>query len=91
MAESHFILENSVVVYKRERSGIWQARLRLDDDTWHRVSTKAGDIDEAVDRAKILYYEARVKAQNKSPQSIRKFASVAKAVIKIVEEELSNS
>ena len=63
MAESHSLLENTVVVYKRERSAVWQARLRLDDGTWHRVSTKTGDFDEAVDRAKVLYYEARVKAQ----------------------------
>ena len=88
MAESHSLLGNSVVVYKRERSGIWQARLRLDDGTWHRVSTKTGDIDEAVDRATVLYYEARVKAQNKLPQSTRKFASVAKASIQAMEEEL---
>ena len=90
MAESHSLLGNSVVIYKRERSGIWQARLRLDDGTWHRVSTKTGDIDEAVDRATVLYYEARVKAQNKLPQSTRKFGSVAKAAVGAMEEELSH-
>jgi integrase len=63
IAEFHSILENTVVVYKRERSSLWQARLRLDDGTWHRVSTKTGGFDEAADRAKVLYYEARVKAQ----------------------------
>ncbi len=39
MAESHSILENSVVVYKRARSSVRQARLRLDNGTWHRVWT----------------------------------------------------
>lgn len=86
--ESHPILEDVVVVYKRARSSLWQARLHLDDGTWRRVSTKTGDIDEAVDRATVLYYEARVKAQNKLPQSTRKFASVAKASIQAMEEEL---
>ncbi len=79
MAESHSLLGNSVVVYKRERSGIWQARLRLDDGTWHRVSTKTGDIDEAVGRAAVLYYEARVQTQTEPRQSSRKVFYVSNA------------
>jgi len=88
MAESHSILENSVVIYKRARSSVWQVRLRLDDGTWHRVSSKTADLDEASDRAKVFYYEAKVKAKNKLPQSTRKFASVAKAAVAAMEEEL---
>jgi integrase len=63
-------------------------RLRLDDGTWHRVSSKTADLDEASDRAKVFYYEAKVKAKNKLPQSTRKFASVAKAAVAAMEEEL---
>ena len=88
MTESHSILEGSVVIYKRVRSSVWQARLRLDNGTWHRVSTKTGDLDEASDKARALYYEAKVKADNKLPQSTRKFASVAKAAIAAMEDEL---
>ena len=88
MTESHSILEGSVVIYKRARSSVWQARLRLDNGTWHRVSTKTADLDEASDKARALYYEAKVKADNKLPQSTRKFASVAKAAIGTMEDEL---
>ena len=88
MTESHSILENSVVIYKRARSSVWQVRLRLDDGSWHRVSSKTADLDEASDRAKVFYYEAKVKAKNKLPQSTRKFASVAKAAMAAMEDEL---
>jgi hypothetical protein len=36
---THIVTENELVVYRRERSSIWQCRYKV-DGVWQRASTK---------------------------------------------------
>ena len=38
--KSLVLLEDKVVIYQRERSNVWQARVKLADGKWHRQSTR---------------------------------------------------
>ncbi|MDP2804964.1 MAG: hypothetical protein Q8O24_03395 [Gallionellaceae bacterium] len=51
--------DGEVVLYRRENSKRWQARFKLDDCRWHRISTKHANIDYAVRVACEAYDKAR--------------------------------
>jgi len=38
--KSLVLLEDKVVIYQRERSNVWQARVELADGKWHRQNTR---------------------------------------------------
>lgn len=82
------IVANEVVLYRRNRSARWQARLKLADKTWRRVSTKEQDSVLAGKVAMKLYYAAEFKRENKLPQNTRRFDAVAKAVVAKLHSEL---
>ncbi len=88
MPELIHVVENEVVLYRRTRSGRWQARLKLADKSWRRVSTKETDAVKAGKAALKLYYDAEFKLQHKLPQQTRRFAAVADAVVKALQAEL---
>jgi integrase len=69
MNQSVVALENKIVLYKRERSNIWQVRVKLDTGEWHRTTTKHNELKEVKERALEIRYEGR--AQSKLPQSSR--------------------
>jgi len=37
--------DGEVVLYKRPSSARWQARFKLNDSKWHRISTKQRNLD----------------------------------------------
>ena len=43
---THIVTENELVVYRRERSSIWQCRYKV-DGVWQRASTKERKLKEA--------------------------------------------
>ncbi len=90
MSKCITVLENKVVIYTRERSKVWQTRIKLNDGTWYRTSTKRKDIAEAKERALELYYETRARAENKLPQNSRRFSNVAKLAIQQMQDDLDN-
>ena len=51
---THEIIERELVVYKRERSAVWQCRFKI-SDAWQRASTKERDLAKAIRKA----YEIR--------------------------------
>ena len=56
-----YLRDGDVVLYKRERSSVWQMRYRLFDKQWRRVSTKHHNIDYAIRVAGDIYDEARFR------------------------------
>ena len=47
---THTLIERELIVYRRERSGIWQCRYKV-DGVWQRASTKHSDLKKAKARA----------------------------------------
>lgn len=56
-----YLRDGEVVLYKRERSAVWQARFRLYDKKWHSVSTKHYNLEFASRAACEIYDEARFR------------------------------
>ena len=56
-----YLRDEDVVLYKRERSGVWQIHYRLYENQCCRVSTKYRDIDYAVRVKGAIYDEARFR------------------------------
>jgi integrase len=88
MPELVHILDGLVVLYRRDRSARWQARLKLADKSWRRVSTGESDKVAAGKAAMKLYYDAEFKRDNKLPQNTRRFGAVAEAAVKQMQAEL---
>jgi integrase len=88
MAELIHLLDGLVVLYRRNRSARWQARLKLADRSWRRVSTKERDSVAAGKAAMKLYYDAEFKREHKMPQQTRRFGAVAEAAVKEMQSEL---
>lgn len=79
-ADTHTLLENALVLYRRENSNIWQCRFKV-DGTWQRATTKQRDIDKAKAKARDLMIEAEVLKRMNQPFITRKFRNVAKLAI----------
>ena len=77
--ESVHVLNGKIVLFKRTRSPLWQARFRI-GRKWIRVSTKLEDIKKATGVAIEQYHEAKFKEKHDLPVTSRKFSSVAEAV-----------
>lgn len=90
MSLSQPILPNKVTVYRRTRSAVWQARIKLKTGGWHRATTGKHDFEEAKERALELYYEMNAREKTGLPQVSRRFSQVAKLAIKKMEDELAN-
>lgn len=88
MAELIQVIPHAVVLYRRDRSGRWQARLKLANKTWRRVSTREYDPVMAGKAAMKLYYDAEFKREHKLPQNTRRFSAVADAVITELQRQL---
>ena len=57
---THVLLENTLIIYQRERSNVWQCRFKV-DGLWQRASTKQHDLIKAKDAAKRLMIEAEIR------------------------------
>lgn len=81
--------DGEVVLYKRPESDIWQARFKLFDRKWRRVSTKYANIEYAIRAACEAYDEARFRERLGLPIATRSFASVAKMAVVELKQEIA--
>ena len=84
------VVNGLVVIYQRERSSVWQVRVKLDDKRWHRYSTAEHDEKKAAKAAIKLFYDKEFRRENKLPQSTRKFGAVADAVVRELQEAIDS-
>lgn len=84
----HHFRDGNVVLYKRDRSKRWQARLKLPNDKWKRLSTKKNDIATTKEIACDKYDEIRFRIKNNLPIDTKRFKAVADLAIKDMKKEL---
>jgi integrase len=80
--------DGDVVLYKRENSDKWQARYKLGDSKWHRISTKQRNADYAGKVACEEYDRARFLADEDIVITSKKFGAVAKTVAENLQAQL---
>lgn len=83
-----YLRDGDVVLYKRERSRVWQMRYKLFDKEWRRVSTKHRNLDYAVKVAGDIYDEARFRERLGITHTNRKFNAIAKVCLLDLENEI---
>jgi integrase len=86
---THTLLENELIVYRRERSNIWQCRYKV-DSVWQRASTKQRKLKDAKVAAKELMIRAEIRKRDNLPVITRKFRDVAKLAVQRMEDKLKN-
>jgi integrase len=85
---THTLIERQLIVYRRERSGIWQCRFKV-DDVWQRASTKERDLKKAKAKAHELRMEAEIRKRSNLPVITRKFRNVARLAVERLEHEIA--
>ena len=84
---THTLLDRELIVYRRERSNIWQCRFKV-DGIWQRASTKERDLKKAKTKANELRIEAEIRKRSDLPVITRKFRDVAKLAVERMEHEI---
>jgi hypothetical protein len=87
--EIHHMRDGCVVLYKRERSGVWQVRFKLFDQRWHRFTTKYKDLTFAKRVAGDIYDRSKFKEEMGIPLRTRRFGAVAEECQKLLEQEIA--
>ena len=80
--------DGEVVLYRRRFSQRWQARFKLADGLWRRVTTRHKNVDYAARRACEAYDRARFLADEHLPIVTRRFDSVARAALEEMRAQL---
>ena len=80
--------DGNVVLYLR--GNYYQARMKLPDGRWHRISTKTKDIDEAAQLACESYDNIKFRDKNNMSLVTKRFSSVALETIKELQKELDS-
>jgi len=80
VATTHVLMDRQLVLYKRERSSIWQCRFKV-GGTWQRATTKLQDFTEASAKALDLKVEAEIRRRSNLPFITRSFRHVAKLAV----------
>jgi hypothetical protein len=78
---AHTVVPKRCSLYKQPHSDKCYARIKLDSGEWYRLSTEESDVEKATERALSIYYESKVKSNNKLPQNTRTLRSVAKSIV----------
>ena len=84
--ELRTVIAEKCLLFQRGDSARWWVNIRVDSGKWERFSTGKTDIEEARERALELFYEVKYKAEHNEPLITRSFSSVAKAIIKQLED-----
>lgn len=87
---THIITVNKLVLYRRERSSIWQCRFKV-DGVWQRATTKERDFRKAKERAHELLIEAEIRKRSNIPVVTRRFRDVAKLAVKRLEDKIASN
>lgn len=86
---THGVSEGEIIVYRRERSSIWQCRYKV-GGIWQRASTKHRNLNEAKEFAKELRITAEIRKRNNLPVITRKFRDVAKLTVERLKKKLDD-
>jgi hypothetical protein len=86
----HHYRDGNVVLYKRDRSTRWQARLKLPNHKWKRISTGQNDLRDASEIVCEKYDEMRFRLKSNLPLETKKFSSVARLAIDQMKKELES-
>lgn len=86
----HHLRDGEVVLYKRASSKVWQARFKLSDSKWHRISTKQRNIDYASKAACEAYDRARFLKDENIPISSKRFDAVARQTVTELQRQLDS-
>jgi integrase len=87
---THTLLANQLVIYRRERSSIWQCRYKV-DGVWQRASTKEREFAKAQEKAQRLMIEAEIRKRSNIPVVTRRFRDVAKLAVKRLEDKIASN
>lgn len=85
---THILMDRELVLYRRERSSIWQCRFKV-GSLWQRATTNERNLANAKKVAKRLMIEAEIRLRENLPVVTRRFRDVAKLAVKRMEDELS--
>ena len=66
LSSTHTIIPRALIVYKRERSEVWQCRIKV-GERWIRRSTKERKLPAAIEKAKELMVEAEIRRRDGLP------------------------
>ena len=83
---THVLMDKELVVYRRERSNIWQCRFKV-DGVWQRATTKESKLPAAKVKAKELMIEAEIRKRSNLPVVTRRFRDIAKLAIERMDKE----
>jgi hypothetical protein len=86
--ELHHMRDGAVVLYRRDRSKVWQVRFKLYDNRWHRFSTRRKELAYAKREAADLYDRARFKEEMGIPIRTKRFGAVADECLKQIDREI---
>ena len=86
---THTLIPNKLVIYRRERSTIWQCRMKI-GDRWVRSTTKERDLKAAQTRAHEMLIEAQIRLRSNLPVVTKRFRDIAKLAIERMEQETKN-
>ena len=84
---THTLVPRQLVVYKRERSAIWQCRFNV-DGRWQRTSTGERDLEAAKAKAHDILVEANVRKKLNTAPITRRFKDIANAVVRKLKDEM---
>ena len=84
----HHIRDGAVVLYRRDRSKVWQVRFKLFDKQWHRFTTKYVELTYAKRVAGEMYDRARFREEVGLPQQVKRFSVAAEACLKQLDREI---
>jgi integrase len=70
-----------IIIYRRDRSTVWQCRFKLRDGRWHRLSTGCVDADQARVSAITLAEQWAVREELGLPVKRPCFSVIARAVV----------
>ena len=71
------ICDGRIRLFRRPDSQHWQCRFRLDNGTWHQVTTGTAFIDQAETRATAIYETVRLRVSNDLAVRTKSFRRVA--------------
>ena len=89
VANVHYLRDGELVVYRRERSRVWQCRFKLYSNAWYRTSTRKTDLEYAKQSASELYDEARYRERLGIAVVQRKFSEIARATVDELSRDLA--
>lgn len=83
------LLERELILYRRERSDVWQCRYKV-DGKWQRITTNERNEAKARVKAKDLMVEAEIRRRANIPAITRYFRDMARFAIEKMNKTIAN-